>query len=152
MTTTDHQIVSKTAEDIDEAYSSPPWWYDLRGVCILTLTYKQTIDMVVKFFAKNIANKHIEVACGTGTLLKLLIDWRKNHRLPKSELIVGLDYAESMIKGAQKRFKNKKNMVMIKGDAMALPYLRIISTRAISPMRCIAFPTQRARYMKPSAC
>lgn len=116
------QIVCKTAEDIDEAYSSPPWWYDLRGVCILTLTYKQTLDMVTKFFAKNIGNRHIEVACGTGTLLKLLLDWRKNHRLPKSELIVGLDYAESMIKGAQKRFKNKKNMEMIKGDALALPY------------------------------
>jgi ubiquinone/menaquinone biosynthesis C-methylase UbiE len=115
-------VVAKTAEDIDEAYSSPPWWYDLRGVCILTLTYKQTIDMVVKFFAKNIGNRHIEVACGTGTLLKMLVDWRKNHRLPKSELIVGLDYAESMIRGAQKRFKHKKNMEMIKGDALAVPY------------------------------
>ncbi|MGN2393366.1 class I SAM-dependent methyltransferase, partial [Pelomicrobium sp. G1] len=32
----------KTLEKIAQAYSSPPWWYDVRGFFILTFAYRST--------------------------------------------------------------------------------------------------------------
>lgn len=40
--------------------------------------------------------RHLEIGCGTGTLLEMAIKWRRRRKLPESE-IVGVDYAESML-------------------------------------------------------
>ena len=34
----------KTRDEIAEAYSSEPWWYDIRGFFILTFAYNSTIN------------------------------------------------------------------------------------------------------------
>lgn len=112
---------TKSRDEIALAYRSEPWWYDLRGLFILTFAYNSSIATQLRFFGANFGPQHIEVACGTGTLLELILRWRKWKR--KSDVhIVGIDYAESMLFGAQRRFSGKPNMEFHHADAAALPF------------------------------
>ncbi len=111
----------KTRDEIADAYKSPPWWYDIRGFFILTFAYNNTIWSQLKFFGGNFGAKHLEVACGTGTLLELVLRWRRWKRLPDTN-VVGVDYAESMLAGANHRFKERKDIVLLHGDAADLPF------------------------------
>lgn len=72
----------KTRDEIAEAYSSEPWWYDLRGFFILTFAYNSTIGTQMRFFGPNFGPDHLEVACGTGTLLEMVLNWRRRRKLP----------------------------------------------------------------------
>lgn len=111
----------KTRDEIAEAYSSPPWWYDIRGFGILTFAYNSTIWNQMRFFGPNFGARHIEIACGTGTLLELVLKWRRWKGLPEVE-IVGIDYAESMLEGARRRFARDPNVKVRHADASELPY------------------------------
>ncbi len=61
---------AKSRDEIAAAYASPPWWYDVRGFFILTFAYNSTIGRQLRFFGANFGPRHLEVACGTGTLLQ----------------------------------------------------------------------------------
>jgi ubiquinone/menaquinone biosynthesis C-methylase UbiE len=113
--------VGKTRDEIAAAYVSPPWWYDVRGFFILTFAYNSTLPRQVRFFSRNISLNHLEVACGTGTLLELVLRWRRLKGLPQSR-IVGIDYAESMLAGAIHRFRHHPNIELRHADAANLPY------------------------------
>lgn len=116
-----HQPSQKTREDIANAYKSEPWWYDIRGLFILTFAYNSTISSQLTFFGPNFGQNHLEVACGTGTLLELLLRWRRWKKLPGSH-ITGIDYAESMLGGAIKRFAKSPEIEFCHADAASLPY------------------------------
>ncbi len=111
----------KTRDEIAAAYDSPPWWYDVRGFLILTFAYNSTLTHQLGFFTPNFGPRHLELACGTGTLLEMVLRWRKWKGLPEVN-IVGVDYAESMLAGAQKRFAGRPNIELRHADAAALPY------------------------------
>lgn len=111
----------KTRDEIAQAYLSPPWWYDIRGFFILTFAYNSTITAQLRFFGLNFGREHIEVACGTGTLLELVLRWRKWKNLPTAK-ITGIDYAESMLAGAQKRFAKNTAITLQHADAARLPF------------------------------
>jgi ubiquinone/menaquinone biosynthesis C-methylase UbiE len=111
----------KTRDEIAAAYDSPTWWYDLRGFFILTFAYNSTLTHQLRFFGRNFGPSHLEVACGTGTLLELVLRWRQWKGLPEGR-IVGVDYAESMLTGAQRRFAGRPNIELRHGDVAALPY------------------------------
>lgn len=111
----------KTRDEIAEAYDSTPWWYDIRGFFILTFAYNSTIGTQLRFFGPHFGPRHLEVACGTGTLLELILMWRKWKKLPKVQ-IVGVDYAESMLAGAKKRFAKNPMIELCHADAADLPY------------------------------
>ncbi len=114
-------LAAKTEiEKIDVAYSSDPWWYDLRGFLILTFAYRTTLPSQIKLFAKNIGPEHLEAAIGTGTLLNIILKWRKIVGAPKVN-ILGFDYAERMLAGARKTFKNQPQLKLLRADAVALP-------------------------------
>lgn len=113
--------LNKSKDEIAEAYDSPPWWYDIRGFFILTFAYNSTIASQLKLFGPNIGSKHLDVACGTGTLLDLILKWRKWKKLPESQ-IVGVDYAEAMLAGAKKRFNKHSNIELCHADVAELPY------------------------------
>jgi ubiquinone/menaquinone biosynthesis C-methylase UbiE len=113
--------VRKSRDEIAAAYSSPPWWYDLRGLFILTFSYNTTITAQIRHFARNFGPMHIEVACGSGTLLDVLLRWRKWKKLPEVQ-IVGVDYAESMLAGAINRFATNPLIELRLADAAELPY------------------------------
>lgn len=111
----------KTRDEIAKAYASEPWWYDLRGFFILTFAYNSTLTSQIRFFAANFGARHLEVACGTGTLLNLILHWRRWNKLPES-YITGIDYAESMLAGAVKRFSGQAHIDFKHADAAALPF------------------------------
>lgn len=111
----------KSRDEIAEAYKSEPWWYDIRGFFILTFAYNSTLGAQLRFFGPNFGKEHIEVACGTGTLLQWILRWRKWKGMPQVH-IVGIDYAESMLAGARRRFAGQPNIELHHADAAALPY------------------------------
>lgn len=112
---------AKSRDEIAAAYASPPWWYDVRGFFILTFAYNSTLTRQLRFFGPNFGPRHLEVACGTGTLLELILRWRRWKRLPEVQ-VVGVDYAESMLAGAQRRFAGQPNIELRHADVAALPY------------------------------
>ena len=101
---------------IDEAYSSEPWWYDVRGLLILKFAYRGSLYSQVKFFAKNIGDKHLEVAIGSGSLFNLIVHYCKLTKKPLKQ-VDGFDYAPMMINGAKKRFAKVANMSLFLADA-----------------------------------
>lgn len=111
----------KSRDEIAEAYKAEPWWYDVRGFFILTFAYNSTLSSQLRFFGPNYGQEHLEVACGTGTLLELILRWRKWKRLPQVR-IVGIDYAESMLAGARRRFRGNPDTTFRHADAAALPF------------------------------
>lgn len=111
----------KTRDEIAAAYKSEPWWYDVRGFFILTFAYNSSLPAQLRFFGPNFGPRHIEVACGTGTLLELILRWRKWKKLPAVD-IVGVDYAEPMLAGARHRFAGQSGMQFLHADAAALPF------------------------------
>lgn len=118
---TDPHPAGKSRDEIALAYKSEPWWYDLRGFFILTFAYNSTLLNQLRFFGPNFGPKHLEVACGTGTLLELVLRWRRWKGLPKVD-IVGVDYAESMLAGAVRRFRGQPNLRFQHADAAQLPF------------------------------
>jgi ubiquinone/menaquinone biosynthesis C-methylase UbiE len=106
---------------VAEAYSSEPWWYDVRGFFILTFAYRSTLPAQLRLFGRNFGANHLELACGTGTLLDLVLKWRGWHKLPPVT-ITGVDYAEKMLAGARHRFRGRAGVTFMHGDAAALPF------------------------------
>lgn len=115
------ELSTEKIEKIDKAYSSPPWWYDVRGFFILTLSYQATLWEQVAFFSKHMKKDHLEIAMGTGTLLDFILKWRAFTKQPKLN-ITGFDYAESMLNGAKKRFKNRSDIKLLRADATNLDF------------------------------
>ena len=113
--------IGKTRDEIAEAYSSEPWWYDLRGFFILTFAYNSTIGTQLRFFGPNFGPEHLEVACGSGTLLEMILNWRRRKRLPQVK-VEAIDYAPSMLAGAKHRFAGNPHVHVQHADAAALPY------------------------------
>lgn len=112
---------AKNRDEIAEAYSSEPWWYDLRGFFILTFAYNSTIGAQLRFFGPNFGPEHLEVACGTGTLLEMVLRWRRWKKLPVVK-VMGIDYAPSMLAGARKRFASNPQVQVQHADAALLPF------------------------------
>lgn len=110
----------KSREQIAAAYRSEPWWYDVRGFFILTFAYNSTLPQQLRFFGAHFGPRHLELACGTGTLLELMLRWRRFKRLPPAH-VVGVDYAESMLAGARHRFHGQPGFEFLHADAAEMP-------------------------------
>lgn len=111
----------KTRDDVAAAYRSEPWWYDIRGFFILTFAYNSGLVSQLRFFSRNVGAKHLELACGTGTLLELVLRWRRFKGMPDA-WVVGVDYAEAMLAGAVRRFRGWREVEVRHGDAADLPF------------------------------
>jgi ubiquinone/menaquinone biosynthesis C-methylase UbiE len=114
-------MTAKSRDEIAAAYDSPPWWYDLRGFGILTFAYNSTLWHQLRFFSGNFGSRHLEVAVGTGTLLELVLRWRRWRGLPTVH-VVGIDYAEPMLEGARSRFEGQPDIELRHADAARLPF------------------------------
>ncbi len=144
----------KTREEIAQAYQSEPWWYDIRGLFILTFSYNATIPEQLRFFGRNMGKQHLELACGTGTLLALILLWRRWHRMPMPH-IVGVDYSESMLAGAIHRFRKQAEIELFHGDAAELPFEedRFDTINIANSVHCFPKPVEALcdalRVLKP---
>lgn len=144
----------KSREEIAIAYRAEPWWYDVRGFFILTFAYNSTLPRQLRFFGRNIGPEHLDVACGTGTLLELILRWRRWRGLPDTR-IVGVDYAESMLAGARRRFAGRMGMQFLHADVAQMPFedARFDTVTAANAVHC--FPDVDAglrdiyRVLKP---
>jgi ubiquinone/menaquinone biosynthesis C-methylase UbiE len=121
MMNSDRATTRKSRDEIAAAYRSEPWWYDVRGFFILTFAYNSTLGAQLRFFGPNFGARHVEVACGTGTLLDLILRWRRWKKLPAVH-IVGIDYTESMLAGARHRFAGRPGLEFRQADAADLPF------------------------------
>ena len=113
-------LTQSELEKIDQAYSSEPWWYDLRGFLILTFAYRTNLPSQIKLFSENMGDQHLEIAIGTGSLLGIILKWRKLTGA-KAINILGFDYAERMLAGARRTFKKEKQIKLLRADAAELP-------------------------------
>lgn len=98
---------------VQTAYDSPPWWYDIRGFFILTLTYNDTLWNQISFFSKNLSNKHLEAAIGTGTLVKMISLWKVWFMRTGPLQGVGFDYSPAMLEGAKKKLSTDTFQVLV---------------------------------------
>lgn len=121
MTDKDTQHPAKSRDEIAAAYKSEPWWYDVRGFFILTFAYNNSLGSQLRFFGPNFGARHIEVACGTGTLLEMILSWRRRRGLPPVD-VTGIDYTASMLAGARHRFQGRSGLQFQQADAAALPF------------------------------
>jgi ubiquinone/menaquinone biosynthesis C-methylase UbiE len=113
---------TKTRDEIAQAYSSEPWWYDVRGFFILTFAYRSTLWEQVQLFGENVRGpRHLEMAIGTATLYAIIDRWRRWKRMPPAH-VVGADYAESMLAGARRRFAGRSDVELHHADVAALPF------------------------------
>jgi len=118
----DHAIegfVPEKRAALDRAYDSPSWWYDVRGFFILTFSYNSSLWRQIRFFEKNVSDRHLEVAIGSGTLLSMILAW---HRLRGGRVgqLTGVDYAAPMLAGARRRFKDNPRVRLEERDVAHL--------------------------------
>lgn len=133
---------------IARAYTAPPWWYDLRGFLILTFSYRSTLWRQVRFFARHMAARHLEVAIGSGTLLALILRWRAFRKQPAAR-ITGFDYADAMIAGAFRRFRGRSEITLDRADAGQLPYrdASFQSASIANAFHCLPDPDRALREL-----
>lgn len=113
---------STDLEKIAQAYDSEPWWYDVRGFFILTFAYRSTLGAQLKLFGESIGHQHLECAIGSGTLLDLVLKWRRWKKLTDNDRIVGFDYAAPMLAGALRRFGDNPAIELHLADVGALEF------------------------------
>jgi ubiquinone/menaquinone biosynthesis C-methylase UbiE len=112
---------SAALERVDQAYSDPAWWYNLRGLGILTFAFRTTVWSQVAFLERNLTGNHLEIPVGTGTLLNLVLQWRMFRRRPLGR-IVAVDYSETMVAAARQAFAKWPAVEVARGDVANLPF------------------------------
>jgi ubiquinone/menaquinone biosynthesis C-methylase UbiE len=119
MDTTEKQLLEK----VHEAYSAPTWWYDFRGFFILILAHRTSLWSLVRFFERNISDKHLEVPVGSGTLLYFTLLWHRvrNRKAPRPA-ITAVDYSETMVKGSRRRLRAMGDVQVLVGDVARLSF------------------------------
>jgi ubiquinone/menaquinone biosynthesis C-methylase UbiE len=106
---------------VDQAYSDPAWWYNLRGLGILTFAYRTTIWSQLSFLNRNVSPNHLEVPVGTGTLLGMILKWRTLRRQPIGR-VVAVDYSQTMVESARSAFAKWKTVEVQRGDVANMPF------------------------------
>jgi ubiquinone/menaquinone biosynthesis C-methylase UbiE len=119
METTERELLEK----VHEAYSAPTWWYDFRGFFILMLAHRTSLWSLVRFFERNISDKHLEVPVGSGTLLYFTLLWHRvrNRKAPRPA-ITAVDYSETMVKGSRRRLRAMGEVQVLVGDVARLSF------------------------------
>ncbi|MFC1479508.1 class I SAM-dependent methyltransferase [Planctomycetota bacterium] len=147
--TTENRYMAKpkvTAIPAAKAYSSPAWWYDIRGFFILKLSYRDSLLRLIRFFAQNISKKHLEVAVGSGRFLQLSLLWRWIMRKPKASG-EAFDYAPSMLLGAQRKFGKSPSWNIELADVGRMSYAKeqFETVNVANAFHCFPDPEQAAR-------
>lgn len=107
---------------IEKAYDAPPLWYDIRGLFILTFAYRSALWTQIVFFGNNMGPLHLEAAIGSGSLLGIVLAWRRLTGNAVISKIVGFDYAPAMLAGAIRRFRKTNGIRLLQADAAALDF------------------------------
>jgi len=98
------------------AYDDPSWWYDIRGFFILMSTYQVTLWRHLAFFSRNLGERHLEAAIGSGTFMALTLAMCRIKGIKRPLELVGIDYAGRMLNGARRLFRRSGDVRLIQGD------------------------------------
>jgi ubiquinone/menaquinone biosynthesis C-methylase UbiE len=96
---------ARLLKKVHHAYSAPTWWYDFRGFFILLFAHRTSLWSLIRFFARNISDHHLEVPVGSGTLfyLTLLLHRRRTKTSAALEPhLTAVDYSETMVAGCRR--------------------------------------------------
>jgi len=114
-------------EDFDKHYSDLPSFesmYEMRKWLMgmpkpfSDLFDKKTIDWITSDLKIKKGFRILDVGCGDGLLIKEIIE-----RLPKEKYIIyGIDITPIQIKKAKQRLKKYKNVKIISGNALKMPF------------------------------
>ena len=106
---------------VRRAYSAPTWWYDVRGFFILVFAHRTSLWSLVRFFARNIESRHLEIPVGSGTLLYFTLLWHrlKNPRTHRPA-VTCIDYSEVMVSGSRHRLRRMNARGVFIADAARL--------------------------------
>ena len=119
MDSTEKQLLEK----VHDAYSAPTWWYDFRGFFILIFAHRTSLWSLVRFFERNISDRHLEVPVGSGTLLYFTLLWhRVRDRNAPWPAIVAVDYSETMIEGSRHRLRRMGDVQLWVSDVAHLEF------------------------------
>ncbi len=141
---------------LEKAYDAPPLWYDIRGLFILTFAYRSALWTQIVFFGNNMGPLHLEAAIGSGSLLGIILAWRRLTGRAVTSQIVGFDYAPAMLAGAIRRFRKTPGIRLMQADAAALdfPASHFDTINVANALHC--FPNvnpalrELCRVLKPS--
>lgn len=118
----DARLVNDLGLDkVEKAYSSPPWWYDLRGIGLVFATYRSNPLAQISFFERCMGKSHLDVPVGTGTVLRLSLLYRRLKGKP-TPAVAGIDYSSVMLNGARKALKRFPTVRLSQGDVAHLPF------------------------------
>lgn len=120
-TTVESLNLDEKLRKIDNAFSMPAWWYCIRGWLLVQFVYRSSIHRQIRFFARNISGRHLDVPIGEGTLLSLVLSWRKICRKPQAQ-ITAVDYSRNMVDRAAENFAGNTSVKVERGDVGHLPF------------------------------
>ena len=106
---------------IDAGYSSPAWWYNVRGFFILLFAYRASLLGQVRFFERNLASPHLEVPVGTGTLLGLVLRLARL-RGRETPRVTAIDHSPTMVASARRAFAGRDGVQVERGDVGCLGF------------------------------
>jgi len=110
-------------EKVHHAYSAPTWWYDFRGFFILIFAHQTSIWSLVRFFERNISDRHLEVPVGSGTLFYFTLLWHRiRDRKAPQPAITAVDYSETMVEGSRRRLRGMRDARLLVADVAALDF------------------------------
>lgn len=112
---------SQSVRRVARAFNTPSWWYDVRGMFLVTFAYNSTIWKQVSFFAGNLSARHLEVPIGNGSVLDLCLKYQRLRKQPIGD-IIAIDISEAMIASATKAFRRNDHVTVQYGDVANLEF------------------------------
>jgi len=106
---------------VARAFNTPSWWYDARGMFLVTFAYNSTIWKQVTFFAGNLSPRHLEVPIGNGSVLDLSLKYNRLRKRPTPE-VVAIDVSDAMIESATRAFRKNEHVKVQYGDVGNLSF------------------------------
>ncbi len=104
-----HQLEKNSIEEFSK-------WADNYDNPFTSITFRQTNAKIVQLLNPKQNSSFLDVGCGSGILIKYLLDINKGIKL------CGLDITPKMVEVAKKKFINEKNVEITLGSAVKMPY------------------------------
>ncbi len=106
---------------VAQAFSTPSWWYDLRGMYLVSVVYRSTLGRQIRFFERHLDSPHLEIPVGNGTVLRFVLRYHRLRRRPQPQ-VVAIDCSPAMIAAAERKFARWSNVDVRHGDVARLDF------------------------------
>lgn len=104
-----HQLEKNSIEEFTK-------WADNYDNPLTSITFRQTNAKIVQLLNPKRNSSFLDVGCGSGILLKNLLNLNRNIKL------YGLDITPKMVEVAKRKFVNEPSVEIMLGSAINMPY------------------------------